>query len=67
MSERQTIFGKSLASQIESSLMFAHRTNIQRYQNLLGTDLSDDERLFVQRRLAEEKLALRQLEENGAS
>jgi hypothetical protein len=46
--------------------MFAHRANIKRYQNLLGTDLSDDERLFVQRRLAEEKVALRQLADNGA-
>jgi hypothetical protein len=66
MSETQTIFRKNFVSQIESSLMFAHRANIKRYQNLLATDLSEDERLFVQKRLAEEKVALRRLEGNSA-
>jgi hypothetical protein len=38
-----------------------HRTNIHRYRRLLRTRLSDLERQFVQRRLAEEQTAIRSL------
>ena len=40
---------------------FAHQANIERYRKLLRTYLTDNERSFVQRRLAEEQTALRQL------
>ena len=36
----------------------AHRNNIHRYRRLLGTRLSDLERQFIERRLAEEQRAL---------
>jgi len=36
----------------------AHRNNIHRYRRLLRTRLSDLERQFIDRRLAEEKAAL---------
>ncbi|MDE2378339.1 hypothetical protein [Bradyrhizobium sp.] len=36
----------------------AHRNNIHRYRRLLRTKLSDLERQFVERRLAEEQTAL---------
>ncbi|APG09832.1 hypothetical protein BKD09_15960 [Bradyrhizobium japonicum] len=39
----------------------AHRNNIHRYRRLLGTRLSDIERQFIERRLAEEETALRAL------
>ena len=52
--------------QIEPSLSFVHRTNIKRYKDLLGTDLSNSERLTVQGRLAEEEAALRRLSRRGA-
>lgn len=48
-----------LVSEIEASFSFAHRANIERYKKLLGTYLTDDERVFVQRRLEEEKAGLR--------
>ena len=40
---------------------FAHRANIDRYRRLLRTHLSDLERDFLERRLAEEQAALRQM------
>jgi hypothetical protein len=39
----------------------AHRTNIQRYRNLLQTSLTDLERQFVQNRLTEEQSNLESL------
>jgi hypothetical protein len=39
----------------------AHRNNIHRYRRLLGTRLSDLERQFIERRLAEEQTALKAL------
>jgi hypothetical protein len=36
----------------------AHRNNIHRYRRLLRTRLSDLERQFIERRLAEEQTAL---------
>jgi hypothetical protein len=36
----------------------AHRNNIHRYRRLLRTRLSDLERQFIERRLAEEQAAL---------
>jgi hypothetical protein len=39
----------------------AHRSNIQRYRNLLQTSLSELERQFVERRLTEEQSNLESL------
>ncbi|MGY3615224.1 hypothetical protein [Bradyrhizobium sp. USDA 10063] len=39
----------------------AHNNNISRYRRLLGTNLSDLERGFVERRLNEERLAVQSL------
>lgn len=39
----------------------AHRDNIRRYKRLLATNLTDLERQFVTRRLAEEQSAIRKL------
>ncbi|WP_347951926.1 hypothetical protein [Bradyrhizobium sp. SSUT77] len=36
----------------------AHRNNLSRYRRLLKTKLSDIERQFIERRLAEEQTAL---------
>jgi hypothetical protein len=38
-----------------------HRSNIQRYRNLLQTSLTELERQFVEKRLAEEQLNLESL------
>ena len=40
---------------------FAHHANIKRYRRLLRTHLTDVERQFLERRLAEEQAALRQM------
>ena len=38
-----------------------HRSNIQRYRQLLDTDLTDLERRFITRRMAEEQSAIESL------
>lgn len=43
------------------ALIRAHRSNIHRYQRLLRTKLSQLERNFIERRMAEEKAALQAL------
>ena len=53
--------GRRLASQIETSLAFVHRVNIERYKKLLGTDLTNDERAFILNRITEEESALRRM------
>jgi hypothetical protein len=49
-----------MPSNIETQ-QFAAKANIFRYQKLLTTYLTDEERRFVERRLEEEKLALQQI------
>ena len=46
---------------METADQFAHRTKITRYQKILATYLTAEERRFVERRLAEEQAALQQL------
>jgi formylmethanofuran dehydrogenase subunit E len=46
---------------------FVHRTNIDRYKKILATYLTDDERHFVERRLAEEQASLEQPDSGLAS
>ncbi|HTO60266.1 MAG TPA: hypothetical protein VMM15_03315 [Bradyrhizobium sp.] len=50
-----------MASQIDTSMMFVHRTNIERYKWLLTTDLSEGDRTLIKRRLAEEEALLLKL------
>ena len=54
------------ASQAEASVLFAHRVNIERYEKILQTCLTEYQRAFVQRRLAEERAALRHLGRRAA-
>jgi hypothetical protein len=51
---------RSMALRMETAQQFAHRANIARYQNILATYLTAEERCFVERRLAEEQAALQQ-------
>ncbi|WP_407154685.1 hypothetical protein [Bradyrhizobium sp. STM 3557] len=46
---------------VETALWQAHRNNINRYERLLETYLTDMERNFVELRLWEERTALRLL------
>jgi hypothetical protein len=46
---------------LRAARMRAHRENIRRYKRILATGLTDLERQFVTRRLAEEKSAIRKL------
>ena len=39
----------------------AHQNNINRYRRLLGTELTDLERRFIERRLSEERSAMKSL------
>jgi len=39
----------------------AHRQNIARYRSLLNTELTEVERTFIDRRIAEEETAVRRL------
>jgi hypothetical protein len=41
----------------------AHKQNIDRYQSLLATNLSELELQFLQKRLSEEQIALAMIEE----
>lgn len=50
-----------MASQIDTSMMFIHRTNIERYKWLLTTNLNEGDRTLIQRRLAEEEALLLKL------
>jgi hypothetical protein len=42
------------------AFQFAHRANIARYRKILATYLTDQERRFVEHRLAEEQTALQE-------
>lgn len=49
-----------------SAAIDAHRTNLRRYCQLLATDLTDLEREFIHKRIAETRRALEQLEDSLA-
>lgn len=56
--------GKSpdeMASNIDASMMFMHRANIERYKRLLTGELTGEDRALVQRQLAREEAALLKL------
>jgi hypothetical protein len=50
-----------MTSDLKRALRSAHRANIDRYRRILKTGLTDTERQFVERRLAEEHAALQQI------
>ena len=45
-----------------NTLLFAHQANIDRYQGILQTQLTAEERRFVERSLAEQQAAIKQRE-----
>ena len=47
-----------MTSELHTTLKFVHRANIGRYRRILATYLTDKERRFVERRLAEEQASL---------
>jgi hypothetical protein len=47
--------------------MIALRNNIQRYCRLLATQVTDLERAFIHRRLAEDRLAIEALEREAVA
>ena len=49
-----------MALELQTIPKFAHRANIDRYEKILATYLTDEERHFVERRLAEERAFLEQ-------
>jgi hypothetical protein len=51
-----------MASELNTNIKFGHRANIDRYKKVLATYLTDEERHFVERRLAEEQASLEQPE-----
>jgi hypothetical protein len=51
---------------LREDLVFAHRTNIERYRSLLMTHLTVIEREFVERRLREEERALMKIAQSAA-
>jgi hypothetical protein len=55
-----------MTSDLNKALRSAHRANIDRYRRLLQTHLSDNERQFVERRIAEEQQALQRLAAGNA-
>jgi hypothetical protein len=50
-----------MISDLNKALRSAHQANIDRYRWLLQTHLTEQERQFVERRIAEEQQALRQI------
>jgi hypothetical protein len=56
-----------MASDIKATVHWVHRANIERYRKILTSYLTDEERRFVERRLAEEQMALVQPAESVAT
>ena len=52
---------RAMSSDLKTALCSAHRANIDRYRQILRTHLSDEERQFVERQIAEEEAALRRV------
>jgi hypothetical protein len=50
-----------MSSDFDGAMMSAHQKNIERYQGLLDAYLTERDRRFVERRVAEEQAALRRI------
>ncbi len=48
-----------MTTDIDAAVRTVHQANADRYRRLLRTPLTDHERQFIERRLAEEEAALR--------
>jgi hypothetical protein len=57
---------ETMSSELRNALLFAHRTNIDRYRRLLTTYVTVNEREFVERRVSEEEEALQNLARKAA-
>lgn len=55
-----------MKSDVKHALVFAHRTNIDRYRRLMKTHLTVNERQFIERRLDEEEQALMDIVQSAA-
>jgi hypothetical protein len=55
------IGGSPVPDEIITVQLQAHRQNIARYRSLLQTELTDVERTFIDRRIAEEESEMRRL------
>ena len=55
-----------MTSDLATKRQFAHRANVDRYKGILETHLTNEERHFVERRLAEERASLEQLSCGGS-
>ena len=53
-----TMSAHQRVSDIEISMPFVHRANIEKYARLLKTHLTEVERAFIRQRLEEERRAL---------
>lgn len=58
---RQFILGEVMKIDYRTARMRTHRRNIQRYGRLLATELTDLERKYLHRRIAEEQAELERL------
>ena len=54
-----------MASGFDDTLRWVHRTNIERYRQILRTPLSGEERSFMRRCIGEEQAAMAALEGAG--
>jgi hypothetical protein len=49
-------------TEMHAALISAHRANLRRYRTLLATELTESEREYIHRRIAETRLQLDRLE-----
>ena len=62
-----TMSARQRVSNTETSMPFVHRANIEKYERLLKTHLTDVERAFIWQRLEEERRALTKRSTNDPS
>jgi hypothetical protein len=60
-----SILGKGMKVDYQTARMRTHRRNIQRYGRLLATKLTDLERRYLHRQIAEEQAELERLAREG--
>jgi len=55
-----------MISQTTKNERWVHQANIERYRRIIKTHLTENERQFIERRLAEEQHALQHVTREGA-
>jgi hypothetical protein len=58
----QSHFGGAVMDEKRTALFYTHQKNIERYESLLKTKLSEAETQYLERRLFEERFAMRILD-----